>query len=167
MTTRIALSLIVALSALALPSTAAATPRAVIVDCQRDGDVDRRWSARDLERALALLPADIRDYGDCRAAIARQQRIYAPALVGRRIARVRVQCFSTRPARVNLLYHGRSLGNRAFRCRAGRQLRPSVRLSRTGLRLAARRAWRIRLVVAVGRKVEGYPLQFGRASAPR
>ena len=41
-------------------------------------------------------------------------------------------------AAITFLYRGRSLGTRAFRCRARRALRPSVRLSSSGRRLAIR-----------------------------
>jgi hypothetical protein len=163
MSSRTTLPLLLALLALPFPATAAASSTDVVRDCTADGDLDRRHTARDLERALRRLPSDVREYSDCREAIARQQRIYAPVRVGRNFAVVRVQCFSTRPARVTFLYRGRSLGTRAFRCRARRGLRPSVRLSRAGKRLASRPGRRVRLVFAVGRRGDSYPVEFGRA----
>jgi hypothetical protein len=162
MNPRTTLALSLALIALFAPATAGASAADVVRDCTRDGDLDRRHASHDLARALGALPSDVRDYSGCREAIARQQRIYAPVKVGRTYAVVRVQCFSTRPARVSLLYRGRSVGTRAFRCRARRALRPSVRLSRFGERLASRPARRVRLVFAVGRRGDSYPLEFGR-----
>jgi hypothetical protein len=162
MLTRTTLPALVVLLALCLPAPAVAGRQDVIRDCTADGDLDRRYTASELRSALLALPADVSEYGTCRDAIARLQRIYA-VRVGRRFAVVRVQCFSTRPARVTLLYHGRSLGTRAFRCRARRQLRPSVRLSRSGLRLVDRPARRVRLVFAVGRRGDSYPVQFARS----
>lgn len=156
------LPLLLALAALALPAPAAARPADVVRDCNRDGDLDRRFSARDLAGALRSLPSDVSEYGECRAQIARQQRLYAPIRAGRRFARPRVQCFWSRPVRVSLLNHGRSLGTRRFRCRAGRQLAPNVRLTPVGSRLATRRGRRVRVVIAVGRGVDGYPVAFGR-----
>jgi hypothetical protein len=163
MSPRTIVPLLVALLALALPAGAAATPTEVVRDCTPDGDLDRRHTASDLAGALRLLPSDVSQYTACRAAITRFQRIYAPLRVGRSFALVRVHCFSTRPARVTLLYHGRSLGTRAFRCRARRQLRPSVRLSATGRRLARRPARRVRVIFAVGRRSDSYAVEFGRA----
>jgi hypothetical protein len=163
MNPRTTLPLLLALLALSSPATATARSTDVVRDCTADGDLDRRHSARDLEQALRALPSDVREYSDCREAIAGQQRIYAPVRVGRTYAVVRVQCFSTRPARVTFLYRGRSLGTRAFRCQARRALRPSVRLSRSGRRLASRPGRRIRLVFAVGRRGDSYPLEFGRS----
>src|SRR5687768_14978763 len=110
MDTRTTLPLLLALLALSAPATAAARSTDVVRDCAADGDLDRRHSARDLALALGALPSDVGDYSECREAIAGQQRIYEPVRVGRTYAVVRVQCFSTRPARVTFLYRGRSLG---------------------------------------------------------
>ena len=157
------LPLILALLALKLPATAAEISRDVIRDCEADGELDRQHPPGDLARALRALPSDVGEYTTCRQGIIRQQRIYLPVRVGRHFAVVRVHCSSTRPARVTLLYRGRSLGTRAFRCRAGRQLRPSIRLSAAGRRLARARARRIRLVFALGRTGDSYTLEFGRS----
>jgi len=38
-------------------------------DCERDDDIDRRYSRADLRRALRLLPDELREYTECESAI--------------------------------------------------------------------------------------------------
>lgn len=64
------LALAVALCALALPAVASASPNQVIRDCQRDGDLDRKYSNEDLRKAEDNLPADVAEYSDCGEVIA-------------------------------------------------------------------------------------------------
>jgi hypothetical protein len=64
------LALAVALCALVLPAVASASPNQVIRDCQRDGDLDRKYSNEDLRKAEDNLPADVREYSDCGEVIA-------------------------------------------------------------------------------------------------
>jgi hypothetical protein len=64
------LALAVALCALAMPAMAGASPNQVIRDCQRDGDLDRKYSNEDLRKAEDNLPADVREYSDCGEVIA-------------------------------------------------------------------------------------------------
>ena len=64
------LALAVALCALAMPAVAGASPSQVIRDCQTDGDLDRKYSNKDLRKAEDNLPADVREYSDCGEVIA-------------------------------------------------------------------------------------------------
>jgi hypothetical protein len=70
--TRVAhrLALAVALCALVVPAAAQASPSSVIRDCREDGDLDRKYSNRDLRQAENKLPADVDEYTDCREVIA-------------------------------------------------------------------------------------------------
>ena len=54
-----------ALLALAVPSSALASPQAVIRDCNKDGKLDKKYSKKDLKKALKKLPSDIKEYSDC------------------------------------------------------------------------------------------------------
>jgi hypothetical protein len=59
-----------ALILLALPAgEAAATPFQVIKDCNEDGQLDRKYSNKELRKALENLPTDIDEYSDCREVI--------------------------------------------------------------------------------------------------
>jgi hypothetical protein len=51
------------LAVVALPGSAMANP---ILDCNDDGDLDKRYSNSDLRRALANLPTDLDEYSNCR-----------------------------------------------------------------------------------------------------
>jgi hypothetical protein len=53
----------------ALPATAQASAGDVIADCADDGQLSRRYSARELEQARRNLPADLDEYSDCREVI--------------------------------------------------------------------------------------------------
>ena len=56
---------------LALPwGEAVATPFRVIKDCNEDGELDGKYSNRELRQALDNLPSDIDEYSDCREVIA-------------------------------------------------------------------------------------------------
>ena len=70
--TRVAhgLALAVALCALVLPAAAQASPSAIIRDCRQDGDLDHKYSNRDLRKAEDNLPTDVDEYTDCREVIA-------------------------------------------------------------------------------------------------
>ena len=70
--TRVAhgLALAVALCALVLPAAAQASPSAIIRDCRQDGDLDYKYSNRDLRKAEDNLPTDVDEYTDCREVIA-------------------------------------------------------------------------------------------------
>lgn len=57
------------LLALALPAAVQASPGAVVRDCAKDGAVDGKYSDKDKRAALKLIPADLDEYSDCRAAI--------------------------------------------------------------------------------------------------
>ena len=59
-----------ALVVLGLPAVAQASARDVVIDCARDGDLDRKYSNSDLRRAQGQLPTDIDEYSDCREVIA-------------------------------------------------------------------------------------------------
>jgi hypothetical protein len=62
----------VALAVLGLPAPAAASPEALIRDCQ-DGTISGRYSAKDFSRALRDIPTDVDEYTDCRDVIRRAQ----------------------------------------------------------------------------------------------
>jgi hypothetical protein len=57
----------IALAVLLLaPAAASASGADVIRDCARNGRLTKRYSQKEYEQALANLPADIEEYGDCR-----------------------------------------------------------------------------------------------------
>ena len=56
--------------ALAAPAAQAATPEEIIEDCSYDGDLDRKYSPADLQRAQDELPSDRAEYGYCAEVIA-------------------------------------------------------------------------------------------------
>jgi hypothetical protein len=51
------------LAILALPGSAIANP---ILDCNNDGDLDKRYSNSELRKALDNLPTDLDEYSNCR-----------------------------------------------------------------------------------------------------
>jgi hypothetical protein len=55
------------LAVLALPSVATANP---VMDCARDGDLDRNYSNAELRKALDRIPGDLDEYSNCREVIA-------------------------------------------------------------------------------------------------
>jgi hypothetical protein len=57
------------LLALALPAAVQASPDAVVRDCAEDGAVDGKYSDADKRAALKKIPADLKEYSDCSAAI--------------------------------------------------------------------------------------------------
>lgn len=63
--------LLLSLAALALlpPSSAVASPGAVVRDCAQDGTLDGSYSDADKRAALGQIPADLDEYSDCRALI--------------------------------------------------------------------------------------------------
>jgi hypothetical protein len=63
------LLLLAALALLAFPAPAGATPFQVIKDCNEDGQLDRKYSNKELTKALDNLPSDIDEYSDCREVI--------------------------------------------------------------------------------------------------
>jgi hypothetical protein len=63
------LLLLAALALLAFPAPAGATPFQVIKDCNEDGQLDRKYSNKELTKALDNLPSDIDEYSDCRDVI--------------------------------------------------------------------------------------------------
>lgn len=54
---------------LLLPALAHASGNDVIRDCTRNGTLTKHYSQKDYEEALANLPADVDEYGDCRQII--------------------------------------------------------------------------------------------------
>jgi hypothetical protein len=60
---------IVALAALAMPTLAHASADQVIKDCNDDGALSKKYSKQDLKKALDTLPADVKDYSDCKDVI--------------------------------------------------------------------------------------------------
>jgi hypothetical protein len=58
-----------ALGALVLPAHASASGGDVIADCTKHGTLTKRYSQKDYTQALASLPADIEEYGNCRNVI--------------------------------------------------------------------------------------------------
>jgi hypothetical protein len=52
-----------------LPALAQASGNDVIRDCTRNGTLTKHYSQKDYEEALANLPADVDEYGDCRQII--------------------------------------------------------------------------------------------------
>jgi hypothetical protein len=55
------------LAVLALPSVATANP---VMDCARDGDLDKNYSNAELRKALDRIPGDLDEYSNCREVIA-------------------------------------------------------------------------------------------------
>jgi hypothetical protein len=51
------------LALLALPGGAMANP---VIDCARDGDLDKQYSNAELRRALDRIPGDLDEYSNCR-----------------------------------------------------------------------------------------------------
>jgi hypothetical protein len=51
------------LALLALPGSATANP---VIDCARDGDLDRKYSNAELRRAIDRIPGDLDEYSNCR-----------------------------------------------------------------------------------------------------
>jgi hypothetical protein len=51
------------LALLALPGSATANP---VIDCARDGDLDKQYSNAELRRALDRIPGDLDEYSNCR-----------------------------------------------------------------------------------------------------
>lgn len=51
------------------PALARASGDAVIKDCTHNGSLTKTYSQRDYDEALANLPADVDEYGDCRQII--------------------------------------------------------------------------------------------------
>ena len=54
------------LALLALPGSAMANP---VIDCARDGDLDKRYSNAELRRAVDRIPGDLDEYSNCREII--------------------------------------------------------------------------------------------------
>jgi hypothetical protein len=54
---------------LLVPALARASGDDVIKDCTHNGTLTKRYSQKDYEEALANLPADVDEYGDCRQII--------------------------------------------------------------------------------------------------
>jgi hypothetical protein len=54
------------LALLALPSFATANP---VMDCARDGDLDKNYSNAELRQALDRIPGDLDEYSNCREVI--------------------------------------------------------------------------------------------------
>jgi hypothetical protein len=54
---------------LALPGAALSSPFQVIKDCNQDGELNGRYSNKELRKALDNLPSDIDEYSDCRDVI--------------------------------------------------------------------------------------------------
>jgi hypothetical protein len=52
-----------------VPADALADGADVIRDCTRNGELTRKYSADEYRDALATLPADVEEYGDCREII--------------------------------------------------------------------------------------------------
>jgi hypothetical protein len=53
----------------AFPGNAFADPLKVIKDCNQDGQLNRKYSNKELRKALDNLPSDIDEYSDCRDVI--------------------------------------------------------------------------------------------------
>jgi hypothetical protein len=51
------------LALLALPGSAMANP---VIDCARDGDLDKQYSNAELRRAIDRIPGDLDEYSNCR-----------------------------------------------------------------------------------------------------
>jgi len=123
----------VALLSLLLPTAASATPAQVIADCNADGDLDRRYSARDYSSALAQNAEEAQYSGNCLNVI-RQARATARTIrVRRGVASVRVYCSASGRARLRL----RRNGSATARCRARRTVSARVRVPRPGSKVRA------------------------------
>ena len=71
---RLLTALAVALASLAaLPGLAAASPDQIYDDCQ-DGRLDKRYTPKDLRRALKDIPVDLDEYTNCRELIRSAQQ---------------------------------------------------------------------------------------------
>ena len=63
---RLVSALVAMVVALALPAAAqAASPSSILIDCQQDGKLDRKYSNGDLRRAKGQLSGDQAEYTDC------------------------------------------------------------------------------------------------------
>jgi hypothetical protein len=51
------------LALVALPGSATANP---VIDCARDGDLDKKYSNAELRRAIDRIPGDLDEYSNCR-----------------------------------------------------------------------------------------------------
>ena len=60
------LLVVAVLALLALPGSAMANP---VIDCARDGDLDKRYSNAELRRAVDRIPGDLDEYSNCREII--------------------------------------------------------------------------------------------------
>ena len=65
----LAMLALVVLCALTPATVAAASGGDVIEDCTQHGMLNKRYSQKDYNEALADLPADVEEYGDCRTII--------------------------------------------------------------------------------------------------
>jgi hypothetical protein len=61
------------LVAICMPAPAFANGSQVIRDCAQDGDLDKKYSSRDLRDAESELPTDVDEYTDCRDVINQAQ----------------------------------------------------------------------------------------------
>ena len=64
---------VAAVAVLAVPAPAFGSGSQVIRDCAQDGDLDRKYSSRDLRDAEGELPTDVDEYTDCRDVINQAQ----------------------------------------------------------------------------------------------
>src|SRR5947207_13693361 len=64
---------LVVLSAVLVAGDAAASGGDVIDDCTKHGTLTKHYSQRDYRQALAQLPADVDEYGNCRDVIRNAQ----------------------------------------------------------------------------------------------
>ena len=61
--------ILVLIAVLTVPTLAHASAAGVIRDCAEDGDLDRKYSNKDLKNAQGNLPSDLDEYSDCREVI--------------------------------------------------------------------------------------------------
>lgn len=61
--------MLLAVLLLGMPAAAHASGADVIRDCAADGKLDKTYTQKELENALANLPSDIDEYTDCRSVI--------------------------------------------------------------------------------------------------
>src|SRR6185312_10103945 len=78
-----ALLVLVVLSACLPVAEAAASGGDVIADCTKHGTLTKHYSQREYRQALASLPADVDEYGDCRNVI-KDAQVAAAASTGSR-----------------------------------------------------------------------------------
>lgn len=64
---------VAAIAVLATPAPAFGSGSQVIRDCAQDGDLDRKYSSRELRDAEGELPTDVDEYTDCRDVINQAQ----------------------------------------------------------------------------------------------